>query len=78
MNIQIIKDPTGTPQSVVIPYQEWKKYELQNLKIKNKLEVLKGLQQAVEEVKEIKKGKRKGKTLKQFLNECRDNNNTEL
>jgi len=78
MNIQIIKNPTGTLQSVVIPYQEWKKYELQNLKIKNKLEVLKGLQQAVEEVKEIRKGKRKGKTLKQFLNECRDNNNTEL
>lgn len=75
MNIQIIKDPTGNPQSVVIPYKEWEKYELQNRKIKNKLEVLKGLQQAVEEVKEIRAGKRKGKTLKQFLNECRDNNN---
>ena len=75
MDIQIIKDPKGNPESVLISYEDWKKYELQNRKIKNKLEVLKGLQQAVEEVKEIRAGKRKSKTLKQFLNECRNNNN---
>ena len=76
MNIQILKDPKGNPESVLIPYQEWKKYELQNQKIKNKLEVLKGLQNAVEEVKEIKSGRKKGKTLKQLLNECRDSSNS--
>jgi len=48
--------------------------EIQKQKRSNKLAVLKGLQEAVEEVKEVKAGRRKGKTLKQFLNECRENN----
>ncbi|MEZ4887792.1 MAG: hypothetical protein R3E32_23885 [Chitinophagales bacterium] len=70
MNVQIIKDPEGKPQSVVIPYDEWKNYELQYQKLRNKLDVLKGIEEAVEEVREIKAGRKKGKTLKQLIDEC--------
>lgn len=70
MNVQIVKDTEGKPQSVVIPYNEWKTYELQYEKLKNKLSVLIGIQEAIEEVKEIKAGRKKGKTLKQLLDEC--------
>jgi len=69
MNVQIINDPKGNPESVLIPYQDWKSYELRYKKLKNKLDVLKGIQEAVEEVKEIKAGKKKGKTLKELLDE---------
>ncbi len=65
MNIQYIADKNGQKSAVVIPIRYWeiieKKFEKQNL--------LNDLKEAFEEVKLIREGKIKPKSLKQLLNE---------
>ncbi len=73
---EILEDHPELEKEDVWACLEYAEAEIQKQKRSNKLVVLKGLQEAVEEVKEIKAGRRKGKTLKQFLNECRENNET--
>ena len=45
------------------------KFKKEHEKLKNKIKVLNGIADALDEVEEIKKGKKKGKTLREFLNE---------
>lgn len=68
--IQYVTDAEGEQNAVIIPIDEWNKLQDKYRKLKNKLDVLKGLQEAVEEVNDIKKGKKKGKTLEELLDEC--------
>ncbi len=76
MSTQIIKDHKGKPTGVYIPISDWElmKQEYQNLQAweepePTKAEILSGLKEAVEEVKLIKAGKIKAKSLKELLNE---------
>lgn len=69
-SIQYITDATGEQNAVIIPIEEWKKLEDKYNKLKNKLDVLVGLQEAVEEVNAIKRGEKQGQTLEELLNEC--------
>ncbi len=76
MSLQIIHGGNGKPAGVFIPMDDWEimKEEYQNLQAweepePTKAEVLAGIKEAIEEVKLIKEGKIKAKSLKELLNE---------
>jgi hypothetical protein len=76
MGLQIIKGGNGEPTGVFIPINDWEamKNEYQNLQAweepePTKSEILAGIKDALEEVKLIKDGKLKAKSLKELLNE---------
>lgn len=76
MNLQYISDNKGKVTGVYIPIQEWEslksKFEgLEEAEIAepSKDEILYGLQQAVEEMNLIKKGKLKARDARDLLNE---------
>ena len=76
MNLQYISDNRGKTTGVFIPIQEWKglksKFkglEEAELEEQSKEEILQGLQQAVEEMNLVKRGKLKARDAKELLNE---------
>lgn len=69
IKIEYITDSKGRQKSVVIPHSQWKNFEADYNKMKNKVKVLTGLRSALEEVKQIQNGKSKVKTLKETLDE---------
>lgn len=76
MNLQYISDNKGKVTGVYIPIQEWeglkskfKGLEEAELDEPSKEEILHGLQQAVEEMNLIKKGKLKARDARDLLNE---------
>ena len=70
MSMQYITNEKGQQTAVIVPIEEWQQLKAEHEKLLNKLEVLNGLQDAINEVQEIKQGKRKkGRTLGEFLNE---------
>ncbi len=76
MSLQIIHGGNGKPTGVFIPMNDWEimKEEYQNLQAweepdPTKAEILAEIKEAVEEVKMIKAGKIKAKSLKELLDE---------
>ena len=69
LQLKYITDQNGQQTSVVIPLKNWVKFKKEHEKLENKIKVLNGIADALDEVEEIKKGKKKGKTLREFLNE---------
>lgn len=70
MSIQYITNEAGEQVAVVVPIEEWKQLTLEHDKLVNTLELMSGLQDALQEVQDIREGKRnKGRTLGEFLNE---------
>jgi len=69
MKIEYVTDDKGRQKSVIIPHRQWKNFEADYNRMKNKLKVLAGLQDALKEVKQIQNGKKKAKTLKEIINE---------
>jgi len=70
LQLKYITDQNGHHTAVVIPLKNWEKFVNEQEKLQNKIKVLNGIANALDEVEEIKKGKKKGKTLREFLNEC--------
>jgi len=68
-NIQYIIDNNGSKLSVILPFSEWQKMKLDYQKLQNKLEVLQGIQESMNEVTEAKDVGEKLQTLTNFLNE---------
>ncbi len=69
LHIHYLTDQKGKHTAVQIPDHEWKAFLLDYQKTKNKLDILLGIQDALNEVREIQKGRRKGKSLRDALNE---------
>jgi len=69
MHLQYLTDEKGIQQAVVIPAKEWLAFQEEFNKIKMKLQILTGIENAMKEVEQINKGKKKGKSLKSFLDE---------
>ena len=63
--MQYLVNDRGRNTAVVVPIKEWN--DLQ--KAKRKLEILNGIENALQEVSEIKKGKLSKITLKGFLDD---------
>lgn len=56
--------------SVIIPYSDWLEFELQYMRLKNKLSVLSSIKSGIKEVKEARKKGLELQSLEDFLNEC--------
>ncbi len=74
LHINYISNSKGIPNAVIIPINEWNKILNEiNIKIEDSEpsneKILKGIQEAIKEVKLIKSGKKKQKSLNEFLNE---------
>lgn len=66
-NLQYITDESGNRKAVLIPIQEWEEHRDEIEKLKRKIEVMSGIQDAVLEVKEVRAGRKKAKTLREML-----------
>jgi|APIni6443716594_1056825.scaffolds.fasta_scaffold2762385_1 PHD/YefM family antitoxin component YafN of YafNO toxin-antitoxin module len=69
MNINYITDSYGKQSAVVVPIADWEEIMEKLAKMKRKLEILAGLEEAVEEINMAKEGKVKLKSFKEFLDE---------
>jgi hypothetical protein len=69
MDINYVIDEKGNHSAVIVPIRQWENFMSRFSKMKNKLEVLTGLEEAVDEVNSIKKGKKQPKSLTDFLDE---------
>lgn len=76
MSLQVIQGGNGKPTGVFIPINDWEvmKEQYQNLKVweepeSTKEEILAGIKEAIEEMKLIRAGKIKAKSLKELLDE---------
>ena len=70
-NIQYVIDNSGSKISVILPFLEWEKLNSEYHKLQNKLEVIQGIQDSMNEIKTAKKTGKKLQTLTDFLNESR-------
>jgi hypothetical protein len=72
MNIQYITDTKGHKSAVQLPMKEWEQIqkELGELeRLRNKKLFMTELAEAVEEMKQIKEGKKQARNAEDFLNE---------
>ncbi len=76
MSLQVIQGGNGKPTGVFIPINDWEvmKEQYQNLKVweepeSTKEEILAGIKEAIEEMKLIRAGKIKAKSLIELLDE---------
>ena len=69
MDVNYVIDKEGNQSAVIVPISEWKKILSRLSKMKKKLDVLTGLEEAVEEVNLMKSGKKKVTSFKDFLDE---------
>lgn len=67
--IQYVTDAKGEQNAVIVPIEQWRKLKEDYRKVRNKLDVLQGLQDAVDEVNAIKSGEKVGKSLNELLDE---------
>ncbi|MEY2828583.1 MAG: hypothetical protein RIQ33_441 [Bacteroidota bacterium] len=69
MNIQTVTNALGRKSAVLIPFKEWESIQNKISKLEHEQKVLLGIKDAMNEVKSIISGKKKGKSLASFLNE---------
>jgi len=74
MTLNYIIDSQGNQSAVVVPIKEWTKFVEHYDKLKNKLNILTGIKKAIDEVNQIKAGGKKGKSLREFLDENKHHN----
>lgn len=67
--MQYVKDVSGKTQSVQIPLTDWEKLLAKLKKYEQALKVKSDLQEAFEQVAQLKKSKAKKQSLKDFLDE---------
>lgn len=77
MSLQYLTDTKGKAKAVVVPIKQWQQitrhYQQRETgmeeKEPSKKQILQGIKEALEEAKLIEAGKKRGTTLKQFLDE---------
>lgn len=69
LNLSYITDVSGNQIGVQIPMNDWVIFQNEYKELQRKFEILQGIRDALSEVREVKKGKRKLQTLTEFLNE---------
>jgi hypothetical protein len=74
MKVSYITDERGARSAVVIPIKEWDNIEKQLQRPKKKLHsrkprLIREMEQAIEEVKQIKAGTKKARSIEQLLHE---------
>jgi hypothetical protein len=67
--LQYIVDNSGNKVSVIVPVTDWEKLNNQYQKLLNKLDVLQGIKDSINEIKASKKNAKELQSLSDFLNE---------
>lgn len=67
--VQYLSDSDGKTQSVQLPLNEWEKILTKLKKYEQALNIKSDLEEAFEQVAQLRKSKAKKQTLKEFLNE---------
>ncbi len=67
--LQYVSDSDGKTQSVQLPVTEWEKLLAKLNKYEQTLKIKSDLQEAFDQVTQLRKSKKKKQTLKDFLNE---------
>ena len=67
---QYLSDTKGTPTAVVIPINDWISFQKEHSRLRQYVKLKTRLMLAFEEFDEIKNGKKKTISLRDFLNEC--------
>jgi hypothetical protein len=67
--MQFVVNQKGVKTSVIIPFEEWERINVDYQKLKKKFEVFESITKGIEEIKSPNKRRRKSKTLSEFLNE---------
>jgi len=70
LNLNYITDASGNQIAVQIAMEDWLVFQKEYQEMKRKLEILQGIRDALNEVRQAQKEKRKLQTLTEFLNEC--------
>ena len=70
LNLNYITDTSGNQIAVQISIEDWLLFQKEFEEIKRKLEILQGIENALQEVHIAKKENRKLQSLTEFLNEC--------
>lgn len=70
LNIKFVTDELGNKKAVQIPYEDWLEIEKELTSYFEYQKLKEELTNAFKEVKEIKEGKVKAVSLKEFLDEC--------
>ena len=70
-HVQFIIDSSGHKSSVVLPYKQWELFNNNYHMLLNKIRVLTGIKDGLNEVIEAKRTGKKLQTLSSFLNESR-------
>ena len=70
-SLQYITDDSGNKTSVIIPYNDWEKFNERYQKLLNKIQILTGIKDGILEVKEARKKGVELQSLTDFLNECK-------
>jgi hypothetical protein len=69
MKVEYIIDESGNQKAVLIDINDWKKFNQKYKELQNKLKVLNSLEKAIDEVNELKSGKKLKKSMKDLLSE---------
>jgi len=67
--VKYIVDEKGEKTSVLVPVRTWEKMNEDYQKLQNKLKVITGIKNGINEVKEAKRSGKKLQTLNDFLHE---------
>ena len=70
LNLSYLTDTSGNQIAVQISIEDWLLFQKEFEEIKRKLEILQGIENALQEVHIAKKENRKLQSLTEFLNEC--------
>ncbi len=69
LNVHYVTNKKGIHTAVQIPIRDWRMYQREVDKMRRLTEFANGLREAIKEIDDISKGKKKGVTLSEFLNE---------
>lgn len=67
--MQVVLDGKGKKTSVIIPFKEWEKLSSDFTKLQNKLKVLTGIKEGLQEIREANRSGKKLKSLSEAINE---------
>lgn len=70
--IQYIVDSHGNRTAAIVPFLEWETMTEQYRKLQNKIDVLLGIQDSLNEIRQAKRKGEELQTLEAFLHECKD------
>lgn len=70
MNVEFVIDESGNKKAVLIPFEEWEKFQNELIEFFEYKKLKESLKNAFKEVKQIQSGKLPRRTMQNLLDEC--------